>query len=266
MYNDQNNMNNGFNNMNPGQPQQPMGQPGFQPTGAPAQPAAPMQQQPMMGGQAQPMMGAQPQQPMGFGQQPAAPMQQQPMMGGQPGPMAQLPKKNNLIIIIGGVVGGIVVLIVLISLLRSCGLGGHKNNTGQNYKASDVSYNCVSEETTASGVKMKTYTDVLFGYKNYQAYMYHKFVMDYGHQVTDDEYAKLVAQLNATECLTDKSKCQASKFTVSLSSVGWDTKVERKDKQIIVTSYQAFGKDQKISSEDKKKSIESLESQGYKCS
>jgi len=206
---------------------------------------------------------------------PVQPQVQQPMNGGfqQPAPVQQPAGKNNklIIIIVAAVVGLIIIGCIIFGLFGKGGSSGggggifnsHANNTGLDYKASDVSLNCVNEQSSDKG-SIKIYSDILFDYKGYQVQQFNKFVANY-KELTDEDYFEIVKGYGSSECLLDEEACKKDHVDLSMSSLGWDTKVDRKGNTVTVTSYNIYGKGATASSTEKKEFQEQLEKAGYTC-
>ena len=190
-------------------------------------------------------------------------------------PMNNQPKKGGLgvvkYIVIGiAVLVGILVLVKVLGGGSSVGLGGGKNTTGiSGYSGSDVTYNCVSE-TKKSDSTVTEYIDLVFNYKSgstvYQLKQYGKIVIKTTSAITDAKYAEYVGKLNATDCAFNSKACSGSHLELGITSLGWDTVVDRKSNSIEFTYYTLTGKGLTASKSEMKEVKAKYESEDYKCS
>ena len=211
---------------------------------------------------------------------PVQPQVQQPMNGGfqQPAPVQQPAGKNNklIIIIVAVVVGVIIIGCIIFGLFGKGGSSGgggglfssHKNNTGGDYSASDVSLNCtLSKETDKGSGTM--YADILFNYKGYAMQSYFKVVSEY-KSLTDEEYYSWVDTNygNSAECLVDNvdgNKCHKDHLDLGITSDGWDTVIDRKGTKITTTYKSVLSANQTATDEEQAKFKTELEKQGFTC-
>ena len=73
-----------------------------------------------------------------------------------------------------------------------------------------------------------------------------------------------IDQLNSSSCLYD-SDCTDSHLELGITSLGFDTVVDRKGNTVEASGYSLMGIGKKATSSDKKEVREQLEKDGYKC-
>ena len=217
-------------------------------------------------------------------------MNQMPYNNGYPNqyPNQDVKKDNKkMFIIIGIAVVAIVVFAIILivtlgkrgdsvdsgnsgssSSSSSSSKSAHKNNVGvENYKDKDVDMNC--EMHPGNGY---AYTDVLLDYKveggSYEAIAFNLIVREFPDGVTDDDWDSIIDTINIIEC--DKSfgskNCTVEKhLEVGITSIGFDTTLDRKDKSVEIFSYQPYGQNIKSSSKTLESIKTSYEDQVYTC-
>ena len=178
-------------------------------------------------------------------------------------------KNNNILIIIGGVV---IVIIVIIMVLGSLG-GGHKNTTGsKEYTGKDVDYNCTTVSNKENGT-ITTYSDILFNHKRkdstgtitlYSVRQYNKMVIKYNNGLTDEKYKQVVDALNAVKCYSG-TDCTKDHLELEITDFGWNTVVDRKDDEVIISYINLNGANKTLSEKEKKEYYDTLVSSGYTC-
>lgn len=186
-------------------------------------------------------------------------------------------KKNNtklLAIIIGVIV--IIVIVIVVALKEFFVFGSNKNTTGSTeYKDSDVDYNCTYEYANED-TKMKVYLDFIFNYKsnredgnqnNYQLAIYDKMIVEYENGLTDEEYKEFIDSLESLECFSygGENKCTESHLELGITSLGWDTIVDRTGDKIEVTYNNVYGLGRTATEEDIRETKEQYASNGYVC-
>ena len=119
---------------------------------------------------------------------------------------------------------------------------------------------------------VKSYSDIIFNYKtkgssgqqyNYQAYIFNKMIIEYGDGLTDEEYKEFVDTLNSINCID--SDCTGNHLVLDISSLGYNTIVDRTVNKIVVTSYKFSGLGVTATKEDMKILKDEYEKQGFVC-
>lgn len=179
-----------------------------------------------------------------------------------------LNKKNNkpkTLIIIIGIVG--VITILLISKSGNI-LKRHSNTTGlSEYSASDVDLNCVRKKNEKNG-SITIYSDFLFNYNtgiNYHHKIYNKIVTEYTNGLTEEKYKEFIKSLNSSKCNYDISNCMKDHLELELTSLGWDTKVDRIGNTIETTFYEISGSNRTATNNEIKKTKTTYEKAGFSC-
>ena len=154
----------------------------------------------------------------------------------------------------------VICVILVCFVLTGCGSTVvHKNTTGiEGYTGSDIDFSC--EKITSNDA---TNIDFLFNYDGYQMVQYMKLVLNYGDGVTDEDYKKLMDNLNSMECLN--GECTGSHLELGITSLGWDTVVDRSPYSITIKSRTITGKDQLAADSDIKQIKQKYIKDGYAC-
>lgn len=173
-------------------------------------------------------------------------------------------KDNKKIIIIAG---AIVLLIVLFLLVKVVFKRNLKNTTGSSdYSASKVDMNCVLNDSK-DGVNIQLSSDFLFNYKSdretYQLKKYNKLVYTYPNEISDEKYEKFVKDFNSIECLS--KDCTANHLELGFTDLGWETTVDRKKNQLIVTYFNVYGLGQKATQSDIADLKDIYVKEGFNC-
>ncbi len=156
-------------------------------------------------------------------------------------------------------------IVLLLIVLLVCGCGGtHKNTTGRkDYSASRVALNCYYED--ASDVKTtKTYADFIFNTKEYKTIIYYKVEYTYKEKVTDAKYKEIMDQIGTVMCV-ETDACKKDHVELGTTVYGFETIVDRKENQVIITYYKNYGEKNKVSDNFIEKTKKEYIKNGYKC-
>ena len=192
--------------------------------------------------------------------------------------IAETSKKNNNVKLLAIMIVVIIIVIVIILIIFNnySVFGSNNNTTGSTeYKGSDVDFNCTYEYTNGD-LKIIVYSDFIFNYKteaesgeenNYQLIRYDKVIVEYENGLTDDEYKDFVDALEATECFDygNEDICTESHLELTVTSMGWDTVIDRIGNRIEMTYNNWYGMGRTATSEDIREVKEQYESDGYIC-
>jgi len=159
---------------------------------------------------------------------------------------------------------------------------GKENTTGlSEYSASDVTFNCVKDDSETNKINI-SYSDIVFDYEDndgfsYKAIVYNKFELGYndGTKITDDKYKSLLKDIVGEENsyrLKDEDYTKDN-LQYTETAYGWNTKITRNDNKLEITSYDTYSPDLDLTDDkpakaDKKYMDEvkkSYEDAGYTC-
>ena len=160
----------------------------------------------------------------------------------------------------------ICLIAVICILLTGCGAGGHQNTTGSTkYTGSDVGLNC-KNVTRNENSTVTTYIDFLFNTKDgYQMELYSKVIAKYDSQITDETYKKNIDAIASIKCINDENACKGSHLDLGITSLGFDTIVDRLSDTIEITYYNPVGKGYKAEQSDIDLAKSTYENLDYTC-
>lgn len=155
---------------------------------------------------------------------------------------------------------------IICLLLTGCGLaGGHKNTTGSTiYTDSDVTLNCTNTNTSENRT-LTTYVDVLFNTtRGYQAEQHFKLVAKYNETISDEKYKEILKEVDASQCLF-ASDCKDDHLELGLTTLGFNTVVDRNGDTIQITFYKANGQGFKANQTDIDLVKKTYEGENFTC-
>ena len=88
-------------------------------------------------------------------------------------------------------------------------------------------------------------------------------IMEYGDGLTDEAYKEFVDALNSINCFD--SDCTGNHLVLDISSLGYNTIVDRTGNKIVVTSYKPLGLGITATKEDMNVLKDEYEKQGFVC-
>ena len=112
---------------------------------------------------------------------------------------------------------------------------------------------------------MTTYVDVLYNTsRGNQAEQYFKVVTKYNQPITDEKYKEIVKGIDATKCLFGDD-CKDSHLELGLTTLGFDTVINRTTDTIEVTFYKENGKGYTAKQSDKDQVKKTYMDQNFEC-
>ena len=177
-------------------------------------------------------------------------------------------KKNDLIIY--GCIAVFIISIIIIVLTVYKGTKHMNSIDSPLYSDKDVDMNCVLQQEDEY-MKADWRIDGLFNHEGVGAKIYAKIVYSYKNvdTITDEIFCSYLEDLHGTDItLTEEDGCGykgINTVEAGVSALGWDTIIERKDNEIIITYNEMYEESRDTTPEEQETLISEFKEQGFLC-